>query len=92
MAITSRRAPVRARLTSQSQITVPKVVRDALELEPGDHLEFDLGSRVTVRRHRPRSILSFAGIAGSASGRIPESADALDGLIRDIRLGRGNRQ
>ena len=88
MAIT-KRPQVRARLTSQGQITVPKVVRDAMHLEAGDHVEFELGEQVVVRRHRSPSLLSFAGIAGEASHRLPETADELDALIARIRRDRG---
>jgi antitoxin PrlF len=86
--ITKRNSPIRARLTSQGQITVPKAVRDAMELEAGDHVEFELGREVTVRRHRARSILALAGIAGSASDRIPRTADELDALIAETRRAR----
>lgn len=88
MAITDASPPIRARLTSQGQITVPKAVRDAMRLEPGDQLEFQLGSPVTVRPHRRQSLLAFAGIAGSASERIPATAEELDALVADIRRGR----
>lgn len=91
MSITKAATTVRARLTSQGQITVPKAVRDAMDLEPGDHVEFELGDAVVVRRHRPRSVLSFAGIAGAASGRIPGTAEELDALIGTVRRERGRR-
>jgi AbrB family looped-hinge helix DNA binding protein len=78
----------RSRLTSQGQITVPKAVRDAMNLEAGDQLEFELGSTVTVRRHRPGSVLALAGIAASASDRIPRTAAELDALIGDARRDR----
>lgn len=79
------KTPIRARLTSQGQITVPKAVRDAMGLDPGDQLEFELGDQVTVRPHKRRSVLAFAGIAGQASERIPATAEELDALIADIR-------
>ncbi|MGH2357191.1 MAG: AbrB/MazE/SpoVT family DNA-binding domain-containing protein [Candidatus Limnocylindria bacterium] len=89
VAITSAQCTrLRARLTSQGQITVPKPVRDAMGLEAGDDVEFELGPKVVVRRHRPPNILSFAGIAGPASANIPRTAEELDALIGDIRRGR----
>lgn len=88
MAISKRSEPIRARLTTQGQITVPKVVRDAMDLEPGDHVEFELGTPVVVRRHRSRGVLSFAGIAGPASRRIPPTAEKLDALIGKVRRDR----
>lgn len=79
----------RARLTSQGQITVPKAVRDAMQLEAGDHVEFELGDPVVVRRHRSPSILAFAGVAGEASGNLPDTAEELDALIAKVRRERG---
>ncbi len=60
-----------------------------MELQPGDHVEFELGEQVVVRRHRSPDILSFAGIAAEASDRLPESAEELDALIARIRRDRG---
>lgn len=79
MAITPTRH--RSRLTSQGQITVPKRVREAMRLQPGDEVEFELGSPITVRRRRPRGLLSFAGIAGKATSRIPATAEEIDAAI-----------
>lgn len=89
MTITERRPHTRAKLTSQGQITVPKAVRDAMQLEPGDHVDFELGEQIVVRRHRSPSILSFAGVAREASDRLPDTAEELDALIARIRRDRG---
>lgn len=43
-------------LTSKGQITIPKMVREALHLEPGDKVYFDVrddGSVVMVARNEP---------------------------------------
>lgn len=83
MAITKGRitAP-RARITTQGQITVPKVIRDAMGVGPGDELEFErVGEDYLVRPRRRRSILEFAGIAGRTSKRIPTTAAELDRVI-----------
>ena len=46
-------------LTTKGQTTVPKEVRDALALEPGDRLSWDVrGGRVAVSTERP-SLLDF---------------------------------
>jgi len=83
----------RSRITSQGQITVPKVVRDALGVGPGDELEFESVGDDFVLRPRPRrSILDFAGIAGKATKRIPASAAALDRLIDDGMAGEAARR
>lgn len=83
--------PIRARVTSQGQITVPKRVRDVMRLRPGDEVEFELGTAVVVRRHRPRGVLSFAGIAAEASRRIPPTARELDELISEAARSRAAR-
>jgi antitoxin PrlF len=93
----------RARLTRQGQITVPKAVRDALGMRPGDDIEFvPRGSELLVELRPRRSLLEFAGIAADAAARIPVSADDLDALIKDgmaeaaVRragsVGRGSRR
>lgn len=72
----------RARLTRQGQITVPKAVRDALGIKPGDDIEFvPRGTELLVEVRPRRSLLEFAGIAADAATRVPDSADALDALI-----------
>jgi AbrB family looped-hinge helix DNA binding protein len=85
MVITSRHpAPARARITSQGQITVPKVVRDSLEVGSGDELEFEpVGDGYLVRPRRRPSVLDFAGIAGRATSKIPATAGELDTVIAE---------
>lgn len=83
MVITSRPpSATRSRITSQGQITVPKAIRDALGVGPGDELEFEpIGDGYVIRPRRRRSILDFAGIAGRASSKIPATAEELDRFI-----------
>jgi antitoxin PrlF len=72
----------RARITSQGQITIPKAVRDALEVRPGDEVEFEASEDGFLIRHSTRkSILDFAGIAGKATAGIPQTAEELDRVI-----------
>lgn len=86
-AVTKR---ARARLTSQGQITIPKLVRDVMSLVPGDEIEFQIGSSVVVRRHRRPEILSFAGIAREAAARLPTTAAGIDDLIAETRRARSH--
>jgi antitoxin PrlF len=62
-----------ARITSKGQITVPKAVRHALGLKPGDKVMFELeGEDVCVRPVRAQSMFArYRGIGnpGLASGR-----------------------
>ena len=82
--VITRRLPTaaRSRITAQGQITVPKAIRDSLDVGPGDELEFEpMGDGYVIRPRRRRSILDFAGIAGRASANIPGTTEELDRLI-----------
>jgi len=57
-------------LTTKGQTTVPKEVRDALALEPGDTLSWQiLGGRVAITTDRP-SLLDFEGFIKNSSGDV----------------------
>jgi len=72
----------RARLTRQGQITVPKAVREALGIRPGDELEFVArGEDVLVAVRPRRSVLDFVGLGAAAAPRVPATADELDELV-----------
>ena len=74
----------RARLTRQGQISVPKAVRDRLDLLPGDELEFHVAEEgAVITAHRAPHVLQFAGIAHTAAERIPATAEQIDAMIRD---------
>jgi AbrB family looped-hinge helix DNA binding protein len=86
----------RARLTSQGQITVPKRIREALGIKPGDEIEFvPRGSELVVEVRPRRSVLEFAGVAGSGAPHVPGSRQDLDDLIeaamRDAAVARQRR-
>jgi len=51
-------------LSSQGQVTIPKQVRDALGLRPGDQIEFQVQGDVMVGRRRSRraSLDRFVGL------------------------------
>ncbi len=54
---------VKARLTSKGQITIPKVIRDRLGIQPGDVLLFSIrGNRVEVTAGRRQSVAALAGL------------------------------
>ena len=51
-----------ATLTSKGQITIPKGIRDALALEPGDRLSFELRDDGIVElRAETRDLMSLFG-------------------------------
>ena len=75
-----------ARITSKGQITVPKAVRHALGLKPGDKVVFEQdGEEICVRPVRSQSVFAkYRGIGnpGLASGR--------KAVVRRIRELRGH--
>ena len=75
-----------ARITSKGQITLPKAVRHALGLKPGDKVVFEQeGEDVRVRPVRAQSVFArYRGIGnpGLASGR--------KAVVRRIRELRGH--
>lgn len=57
-----------ARVTSKGQVTVPKAVRDALQLRTGDHLVFRVeGSRAVIAR--TPEFLDLAGVVRVSAER-----------------------
>lgn len=57
-------------LTSKGQTTVPKEVREVLDLGKGDKLTWEIrGGRVAVTTERP-SLLDFEGFIKNSSGDV----------------------
>lgn len=89
-----------AKITSKNQITVPREVREALEIGPGDRLRFvRSGKGFTVVRHRARARDHFGALhdpsrapidvddmaAGPGRAMIERHERALHGNDRDDR-------
>ena len=74
----------RAKITSKGQITIPREVRQALGVRPGDRLLFetdDHGVRVRpLRTERP-----FAKYRGIGNPGIPSSKKAINDWLRKMR-------
>lgn len=74
-------------LTSKGQVTIPKHIRDALGLEPGNRLVFDVdGERLFLRkagRIRPRRPDRFDRAVGAAEVKWEGTTDEYMALIRD---------
>ena len=71
----------RSTLTSKGQTTVPKEVRKALDLEPGDKLSWEIrGGQVQVTTEQP-AFFRWEGFIKNSSGNV----------VKDIREARKRR-
>lgn len=78
---------VAAKLTSKGQITVPKAVRDSLELEPGDQVLFRLeGGRAILARTQ-----NFLDLAGSVPVPPDKRGASWEEIRREAWRERGKR-
>jgi AbrB family looped-hinge helix DNA binding protein len=69
-----------AKLTSRGQTTIPKSIREALRLQPGDRVEFILeGDHVTLRR-AGADLTALDGML-DRSDREPASVEAMNEAI-----------
>lgn len=76
-----------ATLTSKGQITIPKPARDALQLAPGDRVEFvfgDDGRLFLLSATRP--VQSLKGMLPAPAR--PVSLEAMDTAIADAAAGK----
>ena len=78
----------RARLTSKGQVTIPKRVRDALDLREGDELHF--------RLERSRALIAKAPnlleLAGSVEVPAGKRGTPWDDVLRRTRRGRATQR
>ena len=79
---------VRARLTSKGQVTIPKSVRDALDLRDGDEVVF--------RVERSRAVLAktpeLLSLAGSVAVPPAKRGTAWEDVLRKTRRSRAERR
>jgi AbrB family looped-hinge helix DNA binding protein len=68
-------------LTSRGQTTIPKPIREALGLQPGDRVEFLVEEGQVVLRRATADITELDGLL-DRSDRDPVSLDAMDEAIR----------
>jgi antitoxin PrlF len=78
----------RAKLTSKGQVTIPKSVRDALDLHEGDELLF--------RVERSRALLAktpdLIDLAGSVAVPAAKRGTPWDEVLRQTRRARAERR
>jgi antitoxin PrlF len=78
---------VAARLTSKGQVTIPKAVRDTLELEPGDQVVFRLeGGRAILARTK-----DFLELAGTVVVPAEKRGASWEDIRRETWQKRGER-
>ena len=76
---------VAAKVTSKGQVTVPKVVREALGIKDGDEVIFRVeGNRAVIARTP-----NFLDLAGTVSVPAARRNAAWDEVIRRTRSARG---
>ena len=82
-----------AKVTSKGQVTIPKEVRQALGVEPGDRVSFVVRPDGVVELvARTGSLLDLAGVLGER--RLGVTVDDMDAAISEVavqRFGRGGK-
>jgi antitoxin PrlF len=78
----------RAKITSKGQVTIPKSVREALELHEGDELHFRVQRRTAVLAKTP----DFRELAGTVAVPAGKSATPWNEVLRSTRRERAGRR
>jgi len=79
-----------AKITSKGQITVPRAVRHALGVKPGDKIIFEQnGEEVFVRPVRTKSV--FAKYRGIGNPGLPSGREPVVRKIRELRGRESNK-
>jgi antitoxin PrlF len=75
---------VAAKVTSKGQVTVPKVVRDALGIKDGDEVVFRVEGHRAILARTP----NFLDLAGTVSVPAAKHSTSWDEVIRRARMER----
>jgi antitoxin PrlF len=79
---------VRAKMTSKGQVTIPKTVRDALDLHEGDELLFRVEDSRAVVAKTP----DFISMSGSVPVPTSKRGTPWDEVLRDTRRARAEHR
>jgi AbrB family looped-hinge helix DNA binding protein len=71
-----------ATITSKGQVTIPKAIREALNLHPGDRLDFILENGKLYVQLADVDVRSLSGMLYK-SGRQPVSLDQMEAAIAE---------
>jgi len=77
-----------ARLTSKGQVTIPKLVREALDLHEGDEVVF----RVERKRAVVAKTQDFLDMAGSVAVPAGKRGTAWDEIVQQTRRARAEKR
>lgn len=77
-----------ARLTSKGQVTIPKLVREALDLHEGDELVFRVERKRAVVAKTP----DFLDLAGAVAVPPGKRGTAWDEVVRQTRRARAEKR
>jgi AbrB family looped-hinge helix DNA binding protein len=78
--------PVTTRVSQRGQTTIPKEIRDRLEIEPGDRVEWtDDGGKITVNKQIPECSRGALRPEDMTDDEAEEWAQQMEDYVREKR-------